>query len=131
MTTALKKSLLGAMATLVISPPGYLFAQEIQAREQYVYVLHVAPRFQKEKSWTETEDVVVAQHFERLAQAVKAGQVILAGRTKETLSTTFGLVIFEADSETAAREFMLSDPVVIAGLMTATLHPYSVALLRK
>lgn len=106
-------------------------AQELQARAQYVYVLYVAPRFQNDESWTETENLVVAQHFERLVQAVKSGQVILAGRTNEPLDTTFGLVIFESGTETAAREFMQSDPVVVAGLMTATLHPYAVALQRK
>ena len=60
-----------------------------------------------------------------------SGQVILAGRTVEPLDKTFGLVIFEADSETAAMEFMQSDPAVKAGLMVATLHPYAVALQRK
>jgi uncharacterized protein len=62
---------------------------------------------------------------------VKSGQVILAGRTIEPLDRTFGLVIFEADSNTAAAEFMRSDPAVGAGLMTATLHPYTIALQRE
>ncbi len=131
MTTELRHLLLAAFAALAILPPAHLDAQELQARGQYVYVLHVAPRFQNEESWTETENQVVARHFERLALTVKSGQVILAGRTNEPLDTTFGLVIFEAGSETAAREFMHSDPVVVAGLMTATLHPYAVALQRK
>jgi uncharacterized protein YciI len=131
MTTTPEKLLFAAAAAFVLLPTIHLDAQELQARAQYVYVLHVAPRFQNDESWTETENLVVAQHFERLAQAVKSGQVILAGRTNEPLDTTFGLVIFEAGSETAAREFMQSDPVVVAGLMTATLHPYAVALQRK
>ena len=41
------------------------------------------------------------------------GQVILAGRTSEALDKTFGLVIFEAESKTAARLFMESDPAVV------------------
>jgi uncharacterized protein YciI len=40
-------------------------------------------------------------------------------------------VIFEAESAAAADEFVRSDPAVIAGLMTATVHPYAVALQRK
>jgi uncharacterized protein YciI len=131
MTRTLTRSILGALAALAILPLGHLFTQQSQTREQYVYVLKVAPRSQKETSWTETESAVIAQHFERLAQAVNSGQVILVGRTKESLDKNFGLVIFEAESETAAREFMQFDPAVIAGLMTATLHPYSVALQRK
>jgi len=42
-----------------------------------------------------------------------------------------GLVIFTAPDETAAREFMNADPCVVAGVMTATLHPYGLALLAK
>ena len=66
-----------------------------------------------------------------LARAVEAGQVVLAGRSNEPLEKTFGLVIFEAENEEASRVFTSTDPAVEGGLMTATLHPYSVALQRK
>jgi len=56
--------------------------------------------------------------------------VISAGRTTEALAATFGVVIFEAANLEAARLFMESDPAVAAGVMTAPLHPYSVALQR-
>ena len=119
------------LLAIAILPAGQSLGQEPQAREQYVYVLQVAPQYQEEVTWTATENAVVAQHFERLSNAARSGQVILAGRTVEPLDKTFGLVIFEADSETAAMEFMHSDPAVKAGLMVATLHPYAVALQRK
>jgi uncharacterized protein YciI len=125
------KGLFAAVVAFAILPTAQSFGQQAQTPGQYVYVLQVAPRFQDEVSWTDTENAVVAQHFERLAKAAKSGQVILAGRTTESLDKTFGLVIFEAESETAAREFMQSDPAVMAGLMIATLHPYAVALQRK
>ncbi len=44
---------------------------------------------------------------------------------------TFGIAIFEAKDEAAARAFMEADPVVVAGLMTADVHPFAVALERK
>jgi len=131
MTRILKGTILGIMTLLTILLVGELRGQEVEARGQYVYVLQLAPRFQDAAAWTEMENAVAARHFDHLTQATKAGQVILAGRTNEPLDKTFGLVIFEADSETAARTFMESDPAVIAGLMTATLHPYEVALQRK
>ena len=131
MTRILNRLIVGVASVLAILPVGKLLGQQVQAREQYVYVLQVAPRFQQQATWTETENAVVARHFDRLVQATKSGQVILAGRTNEPLDRTFGLVIFEADNETVAREFMESDPTVAAGLMTATLHPYVVALQRK
>jgi uncharacterized protein YciI len=106
-------------------------AQPGEAHGQYVYILRLAPQFQAEAAWTDIENVVVARHFAWLTDAVNSGQVILVGRTTESLDKTFGIVIFEADSAAAASEFMRSDPAVVAGLMTATVQPYSVALQRK
>jgi uncharacterized protein YciI len=40
-------------------------------------------------------------------------------------------VVFEAEDEQAAQAFMQSDPAILAGVMSATLHPYSIALQRK
>jgi uncharacterized protein YciI len=105
-------------------------AQQGPAPGQYIYILKVAPRFQQEAAWTEAENAAVARHFARLSEAEKSGKLILAGRTTEPLDETFGIVIFEAESADAASVFMQSDPAVVAGLMTATLHPYAVALQR-
>ena len=120
-----------ALAALAILPMGHVLAQQGEVPGQYVYVLRVAPQFQEEVAWTDTENAVVARHFARLSEAAKSGKLILAGRTTEPLDETFGIVIFEAESAAAASEFMQSDPAVIAGLMTATLHPYAVALQRE
>jgi uncharacterized protein len=103
-------------------------AQEAEKLKQFVYVLRVAPAMQNEKAWTDADNRAVGAHFARLQKAAKAGQVILAGRTTEPLDKTFGLVIFKAESQQAAERFMSEDPAVVAKLMTATLHPYSIAL---
>ena len=71
------------------------------------------------------------RHFARFQHAIEPGELILAGRTREPGDKTFGIAIFEANDEAAARKFMESDPAVVAGLMTAELHPFSVALQRK
>ncbi len=55
------------------------------------------------------------------------GRLTLAGRTQEEIP--FGIVIFEAETE--ARAIMEGDPAVQAGVMSATLHPYRVALIRR
>jgi uncharacterized protein YciI len=119
-----------ALMVLALLPAGQLAAGQAQGQGQYVYILRLAPQFQREAAWTETENAVVARHFAWLTEGVKSGQVILVGRTTEPLEKTFGIVIFEADSAAAAGEFMQSDPAVVAGLMTATVHPYSIALQR-
>jgi uncharacterized protein len=123
-----RRSVLANLAAIAFLPAELLFARQTHTRKQYVYVLRVTPRFHKESSWTRAENAAVGKHLERLAKAANTGQVILAGRTNEALDKTFGLVIFDAENEAAANAFMESDPAVVAGLMTATLHPYSVAL---
>lgn len=98
--------------------------------KQYLYVLRLAPRLHDESAWTDADRASVGVHFQRLKAATEAGTVILAGRTAEPLDRTFGLVVFEAPDDDAARAFMDADPTVASGVMTATLHPYAVALLR-
>ena len=118
-------------AAAFAAPTGSPQAQQTNVRQQYVYVLHLTSRLHDKSAWTEAENKAVGQHFARLAKATEGGQVTLAGRTTESLDKAFGLVVFEAESEEAAKLLMESDPAVIAGVMTATLDPYSVALLRK
>ena len=120
-----------ALACLLSTAAICTHAQTAPKPSQFIYVLRVAPPFHTAHAWTDKENAVVGQHFERLAQATAKGQVILAGKTTEPLDATFGIVIFEAENEAAARRFMEADPAVVAGLMSATLHPYAIALQRK
>jgi uncharacterized protein len=110
-----------------------LNAQEPKATKakQFIYVLRLVPRLYADSAWTKDDNAVLERHFARFQQATKAGQLILAGRTSEPGNKTFGIAIFEAPDEDAARKFMQEDPAVAGGLMTAELHPFSVALQRK
>lgn len=101
------------------------------AKKHFLYVLRLMSRLYDDKAWTPADGEIVGRHFERLKAATATGQVILAGRTTEAGDKTMGLVIFEAVDETAARAFMVADPAVAEGVMTATLHPYAVALRAK
>ena len=56
--------------------------------------------------------------------------MILMGRTQNNDENTFGICIFEAEDEAAARRIMENDPAVLGGVMTATLYPYKIALMR-
>ena len=98
--------------------------------KQYLYILRLVPRLHDPEAWTEADNAALQRHFERLKMATERGQVMLAGRTDEALDQTFGLVVFEAPTDASARAFMEDDPTVAAGVMTAELHPYVVALLR-
>jgi uncharacterized protein YciI len=80
---------------------------------------------------TPEEDEIIDQHAAYFEALTKEGVVIQVGRTLNNDETSFGLTIFEAEDELAAREIMENDPAVKNGLMTATLYPYRVALSRK
>ena len=109
-----------------------LAAQTPEAKpKQFIYVLRLVPRLYDDKNWTNEDEMALSRHFARFKHAIETGELILAGRTREPGDKTFGIAIFEANDETAARKFMESDPAVVAGLMTAELHPFGVALQRK
>ena len=110
-----------------------LNAQEPKAAnpKQFIYVLTLVPRLHADSAWTKEDNAVLGRHFVRFQEAAKSGQLILAGRTSEPGDKTFGIAIFEAPDEDAARKFMQEDPAVAGGLMTAELHPFAVALQRK
>jgi uncharacterized protein YciI len=110
-----------------------LNAQEPKAAKpkQFIYLLRLVPRLHADSAWTKEDNAVLERHFVRFQQAAKSGQLILAGRTSEPGDKTFGIAIFEASDQDAARKFMLEDPAVAGGLMTAELHPFAVALQRK
>jgi uncharacterized protein YciI len=99
--------------------------------KQFIYVLRLVPRLYADANWTSEDKNVLQRHFARFQEAIKAGQLILAGRTSESGDKTFGIAIFNASDEAAARKFMEQDPAVASGLMTAELHPFTVALERK
>jgi uncharacterized protein len=99
--------------------------------KQFVYVLRLVPRLHSDSAWTKDDEAALSRHFVRFKHAIDTGELILAGRTTEPGDKTFGIAIFQAADEKAARSFTESDPAVVAGLMTAELHPFAVALERK
>ena len=74
------------------------------------------------------EQAIVDEHFEYLKKALAEGRLFLAGRC---LNGEFGIVIFHADSEKQAEDFMENDPAIKKGIMTAELHPFRIALKGK
>lgn len=100
-------------------------------KRQYLIILRPVVRLHDEKAWTPADNAAVAAHFQRLQQATKTGQVLLAGRTLEPGDRGLGLVIFEAEGEAEAKAFMAADPCVQQGVFTAELRPYYAALVRK
>ncbi len=80
---------------------------------------------------TPEEAELVGQHFAYLEGLTQQGVVVLAGRTLTTNTSSFGIVIFRAASDEAARTIMAADPAVAGGVMRARLFPFRVALLNR
>lgn len=97
---------------------------------QYLYVLKPTRLGMLTQS-TAQEDEIVGRHFQYLKDLTEKGVMILLGRTTNNDETTFGICIYEAEDDEQANQIMNNDPAVKEGVMTATLYPYRVALMRK
>ena len=99
------------------------------ARTQYLYRIQPTRPAMLREGTTPQEAEIVGEHFDYLRDLTARGVVLLAGRTLNTDDSSFGIVIFEAESEAVARAVVESDPAVRAGVMRAELFPYRIALL--
>ncbi|MBN2565341.1 MAG: hypothetical protein JXB46_06490 [Candidatus Eisenbacteria bacterium] len=95
---------------------------------EYLYKVQPTRPQMLTEGLTPEEDQAVEAHFEYLRDLAEQGVVLLAGRTRNTDPTSFGIVIFRAGSVESAREMMEGDPAVRAGVFRAELYPYSIAL---
>lgn len=98
---------------------------------QFLYRIRPTRHSMLTEGPTEDEQLIVGEHFAYLRQLMAEGVLILAGRTQTTDLDGMGIVIFNADSEEAARTIMQSDPAVAYGVFSATLFPYRVALIQQ
>jgi len=93
----------------------------------YIYLMHPL-RHEFFDSPTPQEDAMMEAHFEYLKQATEDGMVVLAG---PCLDGTFGVVVFRAENDLAARTFMLNDPAVKSNVMIAEIHPMKISLMNS
>lgn len=98
---------------------------------QYLYFLKPTRLGMVSDGPTPEEAETVSRHFAYLKDLTEKGVMILVGRTQNSDESTFGIAIFEAKDESAARTIMENDPAVAGEVMSATLYPYKVALMRK
>jgi uncharacterized protein YciI len=85
------------------------------------------PRENLIETMTEEEAEIMSKHFLYLKQKLSEGKLIIAG---PVTTGDFGLSVLETETEEEAREIMNNDPAVSSGIMTPTMYPYRVSLLR-
>lgn len=104
---------------------------EHKPKPQFIYVLKPTRLEMLSDGPTPQEIETVSRHFAYFKDLTEKGVMILMGRTQNNDESTFGIAVFEAEDESAARTIMEDDPAVKGGVMRATLYPYKIALMRK
>ncbi|HMW33452.1 MAG TPA: YciI family protein [bacterium] len=106
-------------------------ADKNTGKKQFVYVLKLRPDLLKEENWKEADNAAVGRHFNYLKNLLAEGTLIFAGRTDVMNENTFGIAVFWATDESEAQKIMAGDAAVQAGVMTAQLLPFKVALMQN
>ena len=113
--------LMGGMTLASESPANQEKQFLYRIQPQRVDMLRIGP--------TQEESAILAENFNYLKDITAKGVVIFAGRTLTTDESTFGIVVFRAKTEEAARKIMENDPAVKKGVMRAKLFPFRVVLM--
>ena len=95
---------------------------------QFLYRLHPTRPAMLTEGPTTAETRAIEAHAAYLSDLAQAGVVLMAGRTQNTDPTSFGIVVFEAESEEDARRIMEEDPGVLGGVMQVELYPFRIAI---
>jgi uncharacterized protein YciI len=98
----------------------------------YLGVLTLTNKYRDEKNWTQNDQAIVGEHFQRLLKYKAEGVIVLAGRTELDLNNPemMGLVIFYAKDDQEALQFMMDDPAVKNKIMQPKVHPYGIAVIK-
>jgi uncharacterized protein YciI len=103
---------------------------EGELMQHFLYVLRVTRLGQLTEGPTEREEQIVSDHFDYLMDLGERGVMLLFGRTTENDERTFGIAVFQVESEHEAQAIMENDPAVKNGVMRAALHPYRIAFMK-
>jgi len=93
---------------------------------QYIYRIQPTRLEMVTHGPTDEEASILSDHFKYLESLTKQQVVLVFGRTQNNDASTFGIAIFRAESDDAARMIMNNDPAVKKGVMRAELFPYKV-----
>lgn len=95
---------------------------------QFLYLIRPTRHDMLRSGLNEVESAAMAAHFAYLQAAEHDGRLILAGCTQGVDERGFGIAIYTAADEAAAQAFADQDPAVAAGVVSAEVYPYRVAL---
>ncbi|MBC8366759.1 hypothetical protein H8E52_05045 [bacterium] len=96
--------------------------------EEYLYRIQPTRPAMLKEGPSEEEADLVSKHFAYLQELTASGHVLLAGRTQNDDPSSFGIVIFRAESKAAALKVFQGDPAVAGGVFQGELFPFKIAL---
>ncbi len=101
--------------------------------QQFIYILKLNAPYRKTENWDESTRQIIAAHFEYLKEKATKGIAQLVGKSDYDIDNddNFGMVIFSAENENAAKTIMNNDPAVKEGIMYAVVHPFKIVLTAK
>src|SRR5260221_5970763 len=92
----------------------------------YLYRVLAAHPEMMAKGLTPEQTQVMQEHLDHLKSLEAKRVIVVAGRTLNSDETTFGIVMFRADTAAAARDILNSDPGIQNGLFKRTLFPFQI-----
>jgi uncharacterized protein YciI len=128
----MKRTRAASLLLVALAAAGALVALRSQTKQepekQFLYRVQANRAEVRKNGPTPEEATILTAHVQYLKKLTREGVTILAARTLNEDETSFGIVIFRAASEDAAREVMNNDPAVKNGVMRASLFPFRVVL---
>ncbi len=91
--------------------------------KQFIYKLRVLPPYSDENTF-------VSEQIQYIEQLTEKGVVLFSGKIPLPVSNnnSYGIVVFNASDEEAAREIMNNDPAIKMKIMSGELYPFSISL---
>jgi uncharacterized protein len=98
--------------------------------KEWLGVLTLVEKYKTATNWNAEAEKIGMEHYQRLLKMKNEGIVVLAGRMQIPINdpNMMGLVIFYANNEKEATEFMMNDPAVKNKIMLAKVYPYAIAV---
>lgn len=93
-------------------------------KQHFAYLLR-PPRPNFPATLSPEEEAVVERHFNYLKNLLDKNELLMAGRC---VDGSFGITVFEAETENKAKAIMDNDPAVKEKVMTAELFPFRISL---
>lgn len=96
------------------------------ALQTYLYKIQPVRHGMLLDGGTEFEQQIIGEHANYLKSLVDEGVGQIVGRTTNTDYTSFGMMIFQAESDEHAQKILDNDPAIAQRVMRGEVYPFRV-----